>query len=233
MSADAAAADDRDRDVRRRQPLRAVRVEEQRVGGNQQQRERHAERERLRGQQADDAARRCGRSLVATGVCGSARRRATSAAITPNASSGQSARRSSSTSLSTRRTSVGSSAVTDAARGSGTSAASSPTVCARPQLDERLVTAVHANAALDDRVEVRLDRAFLDQDVARRNAHARGRPRRPRRARAPERRRTGRRGATRQRARRDRATRSPVADPREQSRRPRAPRRTDLTSAPR
>ena len=58
--------------------------------------------------------------------------RPTSTAITPWASSGQSASRSSSTALSRRRRSVGSSAVTDAVRGWGTRAASSPTVTPGP-----------------------------------------------------------------------------------------------------
>ena len=120
---------------------------------------------------------RCGVLLTTAGSANSvvARRRDTSSAITPWASSGQSTRSSSSTAWSTRRTSVGSSAVTDAVRGAGTSTASSPTVAPGPELDERAVAAVHPDAALDDRVEVRLDGALLHEHLARREALLDGR----------------------------------------------------------
>ena len=45
-------AEDGDSDVGRGEPLRSVRVEEERVRRDDDEREHHAERERLRGQQA-------------------------------------------------------------------------------------------------------------------------------------------------------------------------------------
>ena len=124
--------EDGDGDVGRRQPLRSVRVEEERVRRDDDEREHHAERERLSRQQGDDAALGCVAHDAWSANSVVARRRDTSSAITPWASSGQSMRSSSSTAWSTRRTSVGSSAVTDAARGAGTSTASSPTVAPGP-----------------------------------------------------------------------------------------------------
>ena len=87
------------------------------------------------------------RGLVGESVV--ARRRDTSSAMTPWASSGESIKSSSSTGLSTRSTEGGSSAVTDAARGAGISTASSPT-CARAELDQRPIPAMHLDASFDE-----------------------------------------------------------------------------------
>ncbi len=53
-----AAADHRDRDVRRGQPLGAVHVQEDRVRRHEQEGERHSKGESLPGEEGDDAARR-------------------------------------------------------------------------------------------------------------------------------------------------------------------------------
>ena len=95
--------------------------------------------------------------------------------MTPWASSGHSIRSSSSTVWSTRRTSVGSRAVTDAVRGAGSSTASSPTVAAGTELDDRALAAVHTHTALHDRVEVGLDGSLLHEHLARREALLDGR----------------------------------------------------------
>ena len=96
-------------------------------------------------------------------VLRAALRRDTSAAITPCVSSGQSASRASSTALSMRRASVSSIAVTDAERGSGSSAASSPTVTPGPSSTSVLTSVMDAHEPFDDREEVFLDRALLDE----------------------------------------------------------------------
>src|SRR5262249_14300066 len=125
------SSDDRDPDVGQRQPLRAVRVEEDRVGGDQEQALAEPERDRLAGEERDHLPhvrlRHSGDDPSSAACSALARSRPASAAITPLASSGRSASSSSSTTLLTRRSRVGSSAVTEATRGSGTSTASSPT----------------------------------------------------------------------------------------------------------
>ena len=102
----------------------------------------------------------------------------------PFASAGRSASSSSSSGLSIRSSVVGSSAVTDAARGSGTSAASSPTVAPGPRTAIVSLAAVHAEPPSDDRVQVLLDRALGDDAVACLDLDL-GRPPGERRERAP------------------------------------------------
>ena len=92
--------------------------------------------------------------------------RPTSTAITPWASSGQSASRSSSTALSRRRRSVGSRAVTDARPRLRNQGGQLTHGDPRTELDDRLVAAMDTDAAVDDGVEVRFDRTLGDQHVA-------------------------------------------------------------------
>ena len=91
--------------------------------------------------------------------------------MTPWASSGQSARSSSRTVLSRRRASVGSRAVTDAARGCGHERRELTDRRARAQFDERLLAAVHADASFDDGEQVCLDRPLFDEHVPGSDAH--------------------------------------------------------------
>ena len=202
-----AAADHRDRDVCRGQPLRAVRVQEDRVRRNDEERERHSERESLRGEECDDAARRRVAHRVRSAWSATAASRATSASMTPWASSGQSARSSSRTVLSRRSASVGSRAVTDAARGCETSAASSPTVV--PEPSSTSVCSPRCTRTLPSTIANRCASTAPSsmRTSPRRPRAPRTSPRRRRRARDRERARTDRRDEARRLARRGRVSR--------------------------
>ena len=156
-----------DGDVRGREPGRAVRVEEHRVGDDAEQRGHRAEHEGLARQPGRSPACNAGHAgVVSASGCARSRTIATSAPMIPFASSGRSASSSSRTGRSIRSRVAGPSAVTDAERGSGTSAASSPTVRPGTELDDGSLAPVHAQSAPDHGKHVLLDRALGDDDRA-------------------------------------------------------------------
>src|SRR5882724_1232292 len=122
-------SEERDRDESERKPFRPIGGEEDRTRRDHEERPAQTEHERLCCQQPDYTTRLVHSSTAESSAPASARsrRRRTSALITSVASSGRSASNSSRTALRNLRSSVESTAVTDADRGPGTSTASSPT----------------------------------------------------------------------------------------------------------
>ena len=152
-----------------------VGVEEHRVGHDAEQGGHGAEDERLGGQPGDGRAASPARPGHAEVVSVWARTRsrtiATSAAMMPLARAGRSASSSSRTGLSIRSSVDGSMAVTEADRGSGTSAASSPTVEPGPRIVDLARTVVDPEPPANDREQVVLDGPFDDHGGARSTLH--------------------------------------------------------------
>ena len=157
-------------DVGRRQPLCPVRVKEQRVGGDDEQGQRHPEGQRLRGQQPDDAAWRRGahRAGSAVGRSRAAADERRDHAMGQLRPLGEQLVQHRLVESEDERRLQNRHRCAARLRHEGGKLADGDS---RTELDQGLVAAMHTDAAVDDGVEAGFHRPLGDQHVSGRQAH--------------------------------------------------------------